>query len=147
MGAELVATAAVLQTASTMYQNGQQASAERKNAKFYEQQARMNKEIGETKKSILLDNQFTFRERQMSAFARAGISFSTGSAAAVLADTKMKQRKELISLTAQTNYDVTTAQLRASQSRNTANALASPITAIGTASGGLLTAGAIMGSK
>ncbi len=109
--------------------NRDEANAEKRNAAFYEEQAQYTEYAGREKKRLLEYENANVLNKQRSAFAKSGISF-TGSALDFQFGTQNMQMKEIEALEKQTSYETRLARTRAQSSLKHAKDLTNPLTQI-----------------
>jgi hypothetical protein len=88
-----------------------QADAERKNQKFFEEQAKFIQESGERVEGIYRRDVDQFVGNQISAFGRAGVDMS-GSALLVIEDTRQREADEIAAIRKETASNVRLARMR-----------------------------------
>lgn len=121
--------------------NQAQASAERANARFYQEQADFAEKAGDRELDIYKDQAAEFFGQQKSGFARAGVELQ-GSPLLALADSISRQQREEEAIQMDTAAKVREANLKGGLANKTAASLSNFANNALPASGTLLTAGA-----
>ncbi len=102
--------------------NMEQSLAEKRNAKYFDEQAQYAEYVGARKLELLTKEQGIFKGRQKAAVARSGVSFG-GSILDVLAGQEVDMAKERFAVQSETRETVTATRNQAANARRRAAAL------------------------
>lgn len=119
-----LAVSAAIQISGQRTANSAQADAERKNKKYYAEQARLAAIATRRGASIFQDEADVFIGSQVSSYAKSGVSLS-GSALLVVSQTKQKMISEKNAILTDGQFNERLAGLRARQSKDRADLLGS----------------------